>query len=117
MLFSWYQDLVLLLGLTLPHTPLFDNSTFLTLLVNNNLGFEKWSICKLYRTILGAFRREKNGSRVLLGSTSGRLITVDGIVISIVNRCMTIDGFAFQWLLSRRDGLASLIAVNSKLCK
>lgn len=39
-LFLWYQDLVLLLGLTLPHTPLFDNSTFLTLLVNNNLGLE-----------------------------------------------------------------------------
>lgn len=115
-LFLWHQDLVLLLGLILPHIPLFDNSTFLTLFVNNNLGLEQWSIYKLCRIIFRAFKREKNGFRILLGSMSDRCITIDDIVISMVNRYMTIDGFAFEQLLSRRDGLASLIVVNSKLC-
>lgn len=37
-----------------------------------------------------------NGSTVLLGLMSGRRTIVDGIVINMVNRCMTIDGFVVQ---------------------
>ena len=60
----------------------------------------------------------------------GRHITIDVIVISIVNRYMTIDGFVtqkeqsatifniiFQLLLSKYNGLTFFIeVVNSKIC-
>lgn len=36
------------------------------------------------------------GSRVLFELTSGRRITVDGIIINMVNRCMNIDGFVVR---------------------